>query len=203
MKAKRGFSREKAYKSRVEFMQHWGPVGCPRGIGVGFPLRIIVGMAVFVSLPSASVTVTEVLQETPGTNPSTFHISTTILKGRPAIIESAGLASCIEILDGLAVVSWASACKNSANSRLNTTRNLISEYFDIKQPPYTAIERYFISIVVNEIKKFFHFTKYNKKMPIFPWYYRENGHFNYELGRVRTFDSRLKGAKRFCKKSRF
>jgi len=28
MKAKRGFSREKAYKSRVEFMQHWGPVGC-------------------------------------------------------------------------------------------------------------------------------------------------------------------------------
>jgi len=24
MKAKRGFSREKAYKSRVEFMQHWG-----------------------------------------------------------------------------------------------------------------------------------------------------------------------------------
>jgi len=66
----------------------------------------------------------------------------------------------------LAVVSWASACKNSANSRLNTTRNLISEYFDIKQLLY-AIERYFISIVVNEIKKFFHFTKYNKKMPIF------------------------------------
>ena len=90
-------------------------------------------MAVFVPLPSASVTVTEVLHEAPETNPP---ISTTILKGLPAIMEST-LDSCIEIVDGpegATVPIWAFACKNRADNRMNANKNFATKNLCVKNP---------------------------------------------------------------------
>ena len=108
-------------------------VVCPRGIGFGSSLKAAVGMAVFVPLPSASVTVTEVLHKAPETNPL---ISNTILKGLPAIMEST-LGSCTEIVDGpegSTVPVWAFACKNRADNRMNTNKNFVTKNLCVKYP---------------------------------------------------------------------
>ena len=47
---------------------------------------------------------------------------------------------------------WAFACKNRAGNRMNANKNFPTENLCVKNPPYTAVEKLFVRIVVNEIK---------------------------------------------------